>query len=87
MGAGLEFLPYYLYGLSDPNATNVPTPTDWNIYGFGTPAFISVFEAALQSANESNILIDFALGSNQGQGVPAIPGSPGLAVELVMSSL
>lgn len=26
---------------------------------------------------------DFAVGANQGQGVPAVPGSEGLAVELV----
>lgn len=80
MGAGgLEFVPFYLYG----DVVGVATPpTDWSTYGFGTSAFRGVFQVALEAANENELLFDFAVGANQGQGVPSVPGTPGLAVEL-----
>jgi len=77
---GLEFLPFYLYGLPVPGA--VP-PTDWTEYGFGTPAFQTIFKGALRAAHDNGVLMDFAVGANQGQGVPSVPATPGLAVELV----
>lgn len=73
---GLEFLPFYNYG-------QTPISTDWSIYGFGTPAFRSLFKAALNSTAAHGLVFDFALGPNQGAGVPAVPESEGLAMELV----
>ena len=78
---GLEFLPFYLYGL--PTSIQSQTPTDWNKYGFGSAAFQSLFKGALHTVNKSDILMDFGVGANQGQGVPANPLTEGLAVQLV----
>ncbi|ROW04985.1 hypothetical protein VPNG_06978 [Cytospora leucostoma] len=89
---GLEFLPFYLYGLvyadigaasAAPNS--VAPPTDWSIYGFGDEAFKLLFKDALQTvkAAGNGFVIDFALGPNQGAGVPSVPGTKGLAVHLV----
>lgn len=77
---GFEFLPFYLYGFRDNS--EVPLP-DWATYGFGTPAFNEIFKGALQAAQDNGILMDFAVGANQGQGVPSVPETPGLAVHLV----
>lgn len=81
---GLEFLPFYLYGL--PVAAH-DTPTDWAKYGFGTPAFNDLFKSALGVARDEGLLMDFAVGANQGQGVPSEPRTPGLAVHLVSEIL
>ena len=79
---GFEFLPYYQYGL--PEAINgVEPPTDWKKYGFGTEAFRQTFRSALEAAEANGVLMDFSQGANQGQGTPAVPGTEGLAVELV----
>lgn len=72
-------MPFYFYG----NPTDAPTPTDWSIYGFGSPAFVNLFETALQTASEEGILFDFSLGASQGQGTPTKQGSTGLAKHLV----
>ncbi len=91
---GLEFLPYYLYGLGEESyersagTTNqsIRVLPDWDIYGFGTPAFVSLFKESLKAAKEADLLMDYSLGANQGQGVPAVPGTPGLAVQLIMGN-
>lgn len=75
---GFEFLPYYQIGYQ---------ATDWSEYGYGTEAFRPLFRAAMEAADERHALMDFAIGANQGQGVPAPPETPGLAVHLVRSSL
>lgn len=90
---GLEMLPFYLYGtgiatddslgLTNNPVANLP---DWNVYGFGTPAFVSLFKDALNSAKEAGVYMDFALGCQAGQGVPSEPGTAGLAVELLMGN-
>lgn len=74
---GFEFLPYYQFG---------KPATDWSKYGYGTPAFRPLFRAAMEAAEEQNLLMDFAVGANQGQGVPAPPSTPGLAVHLVCTN-
>lgn len=74
---GLEFVPYYNYGLSNTNLT------DWNLYGFGSAAFKDLFVAALNASADKGMLFDFALGANQGQGVPSVPATEGLQMELV----
>ena len=73
---GVEFLPFYNYGGDTPIV-------DWSKYGFGTPAFQTLFRAALQAHRECGLLMDFAMGPNQGQGVPAETNNPGLQWDLV----
>lgn len=58
-------------------------PTDWTVYGFGTPAWSELFKTAAQAHKDNDLIMDFALGPNQGQGVPAEVGSDGLAWDLV----
>lgn len=82
----MEFLPYYDYGCPECD-TGVLPPTDWATYGFGTDAFRQIFLAALQATKDNGVLMDFAQGANQGQGVPAVPGSNGLAVELAYANI
>lgn len=47
--------------------------TDWDIYGFGTPAYKSILKAALQATKDNDLVMDFAMGPQSGQGVPAEP--------------
>ncbi|PYH97995.1 hypothetical protein BO71DRAFT_447541 [Aspergillus ellipticus CBS 707.79] len=76
LGAGgVEFLPYYNYGTAMPEL-------DWSTYGFGTPAYINVFKAALEAHKDAGLAMDFPLGPNQGQGVPAQYGDEGLQWDL-----
>ena len=92
---GLEFLPFYLYGegpesferakLANPAYVIHEIP-DWSIYGFGTKAFNALFSSALQTANHNSLLMDFAVGPNQGAGVPSELGVIGLAVQLLMGN-
>ncbi|KAJ1713078.1 hypothetical protein NYO67_4773 [Aspergillus flavus] len=77
---GVEFLPYYDYG-------NVVPGADWVTYGFGTPAFVDIFKAALQAHKDAGLVMDFPLGPNQGQGVPASPGDEGLQWDLSTASV
>jgi hypothetical protein len=82
---GLQYIPFYLYGLAT-QPSGVGTPTDWNKYGFGTPAFNSQFKDVLKAAETAGIVFDYALGANQGQGVPSKPLTPGLAMQLLMGN-
>ncbi|KAK1637679.1 hypothetical protein BDP81DRAFT_393375 [Colletotrichum phormii] len=70
---GLEFLPYYQF--HSPSA-------NWSTYGYGTNASRAVFRAAMEAAADDDLLFDFSIGANQGQGVPSEPESVGLALEL-----
>lgn len=82
---GLEFLPFYLYGLPT-GSYNSTTPTKSSTYGWVTPAFNSLFKSTLVAAEKSSLLLDFALGPNQGAGVPAVPGTAGLSYELLLGT-
>ncbi|KAH8647380.1 hypothetical protein BX600DRAFT_390073 [Xylariales sp. PMI_506] len=75
---GIELLNYYNYG-----GAIGPAATDWNIYGYGTAAYRTVLKAALQACQDLGLLMDFSIGPQSGQGVPASPDNPGLAWELV----
>jgi hypothetical protein len=57
--------------------------TDWNIYGYGTPAYRDVLKAALQVHKDLGLIMDFSMGPQSGQGVPAEPDEPGLEYNLV----
>jgi len=58
------------------------TPNDWSTYGFGTPAFLDLFQVALEATKHNGIVFDFAVGASQGQGVPSTPGTLSLIIEL-----
>lgn len=57
--------------------------TDWGVYGFGLPAFNKVLKAAAQATKDNGLIMDFCMGPQSGQGVPAKPDNPGLSYELV----
>ncbi|KAK0710720.1 hypothetical protein B0H67DRAFT_635319 [Lasiosphaeris hirsuta] len=76
---GLQFLPFYNQGFP-------PVSTNWSTYGFGTPAFKEVLRAALRETARQGLTFDFAVGPNTAAGVPAVPGTPGLAMELVVGA-
>ena len=87
---GIEYLPFYFYGLVYSQLIPVPDgqiepPTDWSIYGFGDTAFNELFKETLQAIKDQGdgFNIDFALGPNQGAGVPSEPGTEGLSYEIV----
>ena len=79
---GVEFLAFYNYGAE---VGGVPNGTNWTQYGFGTPAYKELFLAALQTHKDEGMVMDFPLGPNQGQGVPADPNDEGLQWDLVSS--
>ena len=77
---GVEFLPFYNYG-AQLGAS--PPGADWSTYGFGTKEFKEIFLAALRAHKDAGLQMDFPLGPNQGQGVPAEPDDEGLQWDLV----
>lgn len=77
---GVEFLPFYNYG---GQLSPEPTGANWTKDGFGTPTFHKMFLAALEAHKEAGLKMDFPLGPNQGQGVPADPSDEGLQWDLV----
>ncbi|KAF2177633.1 hypothetical protein K469DRAFT_644095 [Zopfia rhizophila CBS 207.26] len=81
---GLELLAYYLYGGPPSNGAGRGSyaPVDWAKYGFGTPAWHTVFKAIAQAHKDNNMIMDFAMGPNQGTGVPAPIDTEGLMWDL-----
>ncbi|KAJ6159630.1 hypothetical protein N7497_004167 [Penicillium chrysogenum] len=77
---GIEFLPYYGYGGA---IGGNPPGSDWVTYGFGSAPFQHLLQVALEAAKENSVLVDIALGPNQGQGVPASPDADGIQWDLV----
>lgn len=77
---GVELVPYYNYGESAPGA-------DWSKYGFGTPAFVDIFGAALRAHKDAGMVMDFSIGPAAGQGLPASVDDEGLQWDLVCSRL
>jgi hypothetical protein len=79
---GMEFLPFFEYG-----GTFTANPvTNWSTYNFGTPPFVELFKTALTAHADNGLLMDFAIGPNQGQGVPAEAENPGLQWDMVIFS-
>ncbi|KAL4905091.1 hypothetical protein BDW74DRAFT_185211 [Aspergillus multicolor] len=76
---GIEFVPLYNYGAS---LAPPPDGADWATYGFGTQAYNEIFKEAMRAARDADMVFDFALGPNQGQGVPAHVGNKGLQWDL-----
>ncbi|PLB53682.1 hypothetical protein P170DRAFT_346874 [Aspergillus steynii IBT 23096] len=79
---GVEFLPFYNYG-----GELGSTDPSWASTGFGTEAFKEMFLTALEAHKEFGLVMDFALGPNQGQGVPAETDDEGLQWDLAPFSL
>ena len=80
---GLELLGYYLYGNFPTGvAEGGPIPVDWAKYGWGTEAWKALQDTALQAAKANGLVMDFALGPNQGAGVPAETNDPGIMWDL-----
>ncbi|KAK1545886.1 hypothetical protein CPAR01_03388 [Colletotrichum paranaense] len=80
---GVEFLPFYNYG---GDLGPAPAGVNWSTYGFGTPAHLNLFTSALKAHEQAGLTMDFSLGPNQGQGIPAHPDDEGLQWDLVSFS-
>ncbi|KAI9045309.1 glycoside hydrolase family 35 protein [Aspergillus affinis] len=81
---GIEYLPWYnAGGFLGP----APPGDDWGKYGVGTAAFNKLFQAALETHRDAGMVMDFAIGPNQGQGVPAASNEEGLQWDLVPFSV
>ncbi|KAH9845761.1 alpha-L-rhamnosidase [Teratosphaeria destructans] len=80
---GVELLGYYLYG-NFPSfiAEGGPAPTDWTKDGWGTEAWKALQDTAFQATKDQGLFMDFSLGPNQGAGVPAETGDPGIMWDL-----
>ncbi|KAJ4296362.1 hypothetical protein N0V90_006407 [Kalmusia sp. IMI 367209] len=77
---GVELLNYFNYGgVQGPP----PKEVDWNIYGYATPAYRKTLEVALEAIKDNDLIMDFSMGPQSGQGVPAEPDEFGLSWELV----
>lgn len=81
---GFEFVPFFEYGGA---LGTMPRGADWSEHGFGTEAYRKLLVAALVAHRDQGLLMDIALGPNQGQGVPAKPTSEGLQWDLVCETL
>lgn len=81
---GIELVPFFEYG---GELGSMPAGADWATYNFGTVPFRNIFTAALTAHEDNGLVMDFALGPNQGQGVPASPDNLGLQWDLVRSTL
>ncbi|OJJ77643.1 hypothetical protein ASPBRDRAFT_25289 [Aspergillus brasiliensis CBS 101740] len=81
---GLELLGYYLYGDSQNlgGQLQCPLQSDWTIFGFGSPAWKNLVDTVLTTAKEYDLLVDLAIGPNQGAGVPAPYNDDGLLWDL-----
>ncbi|KAL2004612.1 hypothetical protein VTN00DRAFT_3348 [Thermoascus crustaceus] len=75
---GVEILGYYLYN----SAPGDYVPVDWTTYGWGTPTWKKLFDTLARAHKDNGLIMDFAMGPNQGQGVPAPDDSDGLMWDL-----
>lgn len=76
---GLELLGYYLYGnYPSQVAEGGPVPVDWGVYGWGLDAWKNLTDVALRATKDLGMIMDFALGPNQGAGVPTAPDDEGV---------
>lgn len=79
---GMELLGFYYYGATQSTSL-LTVPSDWTKYGWGTEAWRNLTLFTLQECKAKDLLLDFAIGPNQGSGVPAEPESKGLMMDLV----
>ncbi|CAH0025578.1 unnamed protein product [Clonostachys rhizophaga] len=81
--SGFELLGFYLYG-GPPLGWGDYAPVDWSIYGWGTKAWQKLFKTFAQATKDNGLIMDFAMGPNQGQGVPAPYNDDGKAWDLAV---
>ncbi|RAK97746.1 uncharacterized protein BO80DRAFT_185483 [Aspergillus ibericus CBS 121593] len=81
---GLELVGYYLYGDSSNFGGQLASPlqSDWTVFGFGSPAWKNLVDTVLTAAKENDLVVDLAIGPNQGAGVPAPYNDDGLLWDL-----
>ncbi|KAH8879860.1 hypothetical protein GQ53DRAFT_853096 [Thozetella sp. PMI_491] len=79
--SGFELLGFYLYG-GPPAGFGTYAPVDWSVYGWGTEAWRKLFKTFAQATKDNGLVMDFALGPSQGQGVPAPYDDEGKAWDL-----
>ncbi|KAH7129747.1 hypothetical protein B0J13DRAFT_644623 [Dactylonectria estremocensis] len=77
---GVEFIQFFEYG---GDLGSMPPGANWSTYNFGTPAFNGLFKKILEAHEKYGLVMDFALGPNQGQGVPAKPDDEGLQWDMI----
>ncbi|KAF8185032.1 hypothetical protein K438DRAFT_1974234 [Mycena galopus ATCC 62051] len=80
--SGFELLSYQTYG-----GSVLLNPTD---YAYGSQRFVDVAAVAVQAAIDNDVTIDFAMGPNQGAGVPVFPTDvdmEGMLTELCFGSI
>ncbi|KAI9150559.1 putative beta-glucuronidase [Paramyrothecium foliicola] len=81
--SGLELLGFYLYG-GPPLGWGDFAPVDWSVYGWGTKAWQKLLKTFAQATKDNGLIMDFAMGPNQGQGVPAPYNDDGKAWDLAV---
>jgi hypothetical protein len=57
--------------------------TNWDVYGYGTAAYQNVLKTALQVHQDNNLIMNFCLAPQSGQGVPAQADDEGLEYNMV----
>jgi hypothetical protein len=82
---GFEFLPFFEYG-GQLGLGVFPQTIDWCTHNFGSVSFRNLFKTALEAHRDNGLVMDFALGPNQGQGVPANKDDEGLHWDLVRTN-
>lgn len=79
---GFELICFQLYGDPTPAIYGLEL-VDWGQYGFGSDAWTEKVGVFASAAEKYGLHMDFALGPNQGAGVPVEdPNSPGLSTGL-----
>lgn len=77
---GIELNPLFQYG---GQFGARPPGANWSSANFGTPLFQNILRASLEAHEENGLRMDFGIGPNQGQGVPASVEDEGLMWDLV----
>ncbi|KAJ5610735.1 hypothetical protein N7510_007454 [Penicillium lagena] len=75
---GTEFLNWFGSPTGNP-------PSNWTIYGYGTPEYVRVLKAAMKAHLDNGLTFDYAMSNNGA--VPAAYNNPGLAWALKSSNI
>ncbi|KAF7514705.1 hypothetical protein G7054_g15078 [Neopestalotiopsis clavispora] len=83
---GLELLGYYLYGGPPSNGAGRGNfaAVDWAEYGFGGEKWYEMFRSFAGAIKGNDMIMDFAIGPNQGTGVPAPEDDEGLMWDITI---
>ncbi|ETS81939.1 hypothetical protein PFICI_06941 [Pestalotiopsis fici W106-1] len=85
---GLELLGYHLYGGPPSNGAGRGkfAPVDWAEYGFGGERWYETFRSFAEAIKNNSLVMDFAIGPNQGTGVPAPDDDEGLMWDIYIDN-